>query len=105
MNPTDTKAARPDPISIRLPEALKAGLADAASAAGRSLNAEIKFRLEWSLQQAPELAGVGALDYALGRRLAAIEAWVSHRDPSFLAATTDEDISVTETMIVNSLRG
>jgi hypothetical protein len=51
MKPSDTKtAARPDPISMRLPEKLKTSLTEAAGAAGRSLNAEIRFRLEWSLQ-------------------------------------------------------
>lgn len=51
MKPSDTKtAARSDPISMRLPEKLKASLTEAAGAAGRSLNAEIRYRLEWSLQ-------------------------------------------------------
>jgi hypothetical protein len=42
--------SRPDPVSIRLPEALKASMQQAADAAGRSLNAEIRMRLEWSLE-------------------------------------------------------
>lgn len=49
MKPSDdTKATRPDPISMRLPEELKVSLAKAAEAAGRSLNAEIRMRLEFS---------------------------------------------------------
>jgi predicted DNA-binding protein len=49
MKPSDTKL-RPDPISMRLPEELKAALTEAAKASGRSLNAEIRLRLEWSLE-------------------------------------------------------
>lgn len=41
---------RPDPISLRLPEALKASIQQSANAAGRSLNAEIRMRLEHSFQ-------------------------------------------------------
>lgn len=40
---------RPDPISLRLPDELKNQLASAAATAGRSLNAEIRMRLEASL--------------------------------------------------------
>ena len=40
---------RPDPISLRLPDELKNELASAAATAGRSLNAEIRMRLEASL--------------------------------------------------------
>lgn len=40
--------SKSDPISLRLPEALKASLQQASADAGRSLNAEIRMRLEWS---------------------------------------------------------
>ncbi|WAJ26272.1 Arc family DNA-binding protein [Antarcticirhabdus aurantiaca] len=49
MSTNETKS-RPDPISMRLPEELKASLAEAAGQAGRSLNAEIRMRLEWSFE-------------------------------------------------------
>jgi plasmid stability protein len=39
---------RPDPISLRLPDELKDQLTSAAATAGRSLNAEIRMRLEFS---------------------------------------------------------
>ena len=42
--------ARPDPISLRLPDDLKEQLTTAANAAGRSLNAEIRMRLEFSFE-------------------------------------------------------
>ena len=42
--------SRPDPLSLRLPEELKTSLALAATDAGRSLNAEIRMRLEWSFE-------------------------------------------------------
>lgn len=42
--------SRADPISMRLPEELKSSLTDAANKAGRSLNAEIRMRLEWSFE-------------------------------------------------------
>lgn len=49
---------RSDPISLRLPEALKARLETAKAASGRSLNAEIKMRLEWSFEAGFEGAQV-----------------------------------------------
>lgn len=42
---------RPDPISLRLPEALRASIQAAAQEGGRSLNAEIRMRLEWSFSE------------------------------------------------------
>jgi hypothetical protein len=42
---------RPDPISLRLPEALRASIQAAAQDSGRSLNAEIRMRLEWSFSE------------------------------------------------------
>jgi hypothetical protein len=58
MKPSqDTKVRRPDPISMRLPEELKASLTEAAKTAGRSLNAEIRMRLEWSLQTQEQPGG------------------------------------------------
>lgn len=51
MKPRDeTKPSRSDPISMRLSDKLKAELTEAAKAAGRTLNAEIRQRLEWSLK-------------------------------------------------------
>lgn len=41
---------RPDPISLRLPESLKTKLQQSANEAGRSVNAEIRMRLEWSYE-------------------------------------------------------
>ena len=41
---------RPDPVSLRLPEPLKSSIQHAANQAGRSLNAEIRMRLEWSFE-------------------------------------------------------
>jgi hypothetical protein len=41
---------RPDPVSLRLPEPLKSSIQQAANQAGRSLNAEIRMRLEWSFE-------------------------------------------------------
>ncbi|MEC5291367.1 Arc family DNA-binding protein [Aurantimonas sp. C2-6-R+9] len=46
----DATKPRPDPISMRLPVELKDCLGEAAKAAGRSLNAEIRMRLEWSFE-------------------------------------------------------
>ncbi|WP_425475704.1 Arc family DNA-binding protein [Mesorhizobium hunchu] len=42
-------ANRSDPLSLRLPDELREALQQAANQAGRSLNAEIRMRLEASL--------------------------------------------------------
>lgn len=102
MKPSDTKAARPDPISMRLPEELKASLSEAAKASGRSLNAEIRTRLEWSLEQVPELASVVGFGDQLGSRIAALEAWARQQDPTFGAVTDDDERPATETLIANA---
>lgn len=88
---------------MRLPEALKACLTEAAKAAGRSMNAEIRLRLEWSLERAPELSGVTDLNGGFEKRLAAVEAWVRLRDHAFVAAKDDDDKSVAETLIAKAL--
>jgi hypothetical protein len=86
---------------MRLPEELKADLSDAAKAAGRSLNAEIRVRLEWSLEQAPEIAGVSH-DATLLSRVTALEEWVRSQDRSFGTVADDDKLSVSETLIANA---
>ena len=97
MKKPDAKAARPDPISMRLPEELKTGLTEAAKASGRTLNAEIRVRLEWSLEHAPELAGVAGSADPLERRVAKLEAAVFGTDDA-----DDEYQSVAEAMIARA---
>lgn len=102
MNHTKSKQKQTDPTSMRLPEALKDCLAEAASAAGRSLNAEIRLRLEWSLERFPKLSGAADLEGALERRLCALEAWVTVQDPKFAKAIEDDDKSAAEILITRA---
>lgn len=77
---------RPDPVSLRLPEPLKSSIQQAANQAGRSLNAEIRMRLEWSFdagfdgQSAPAIDRASELA-ALKERFSRLEALVAKLDP------------------------
>jgi hypothetical protein len=79
----DRPMSRESPqFKLRMPEDLHARVAESAGEAGRSMNAEIVFRLEQSLADATQGRTTNALSGELRSTLAALKSAVSGQDAS-----------------------